>query len=154
MEIWELVARESIRDIVARYNCNGDSGRIGAMMSLFTPDAVLEVPGRDPQVGRDAICHFFTVVAKPDDTTFVPKSLHHHTATHQIDIVDKRSAKGRCYFAVLTQGGLDHWGRYVDEYRYHDGQWKIQNRKVYVDGLTPGGWGEKRLEHENIGTGG
>ena len=58
MEIWELVARESIRDIIARYNCNGDSGRIDAMMSLFTPDAVLEVAGRDPQVGREAIRRF------------------------------------------------------------------------------------------------
>ena len=146
MEIWELVARESIRDIIARYNCNGDSGRIDAMMSLFTPDAVLEVPGREPLVGREAIRHFFTAVARPDDTTFVPKRFHHHTATHQIDIVDKQSAKGRCYFAVLTQDGLDHWGRYVDEYRCHDGQWKIQNRNVYVDGLTPGGWGETRIE--------
>jgi len=27
MEIWELVARESVRDLVQRYNANGDSGR-------------------------------------------------------------------------------------------------------------------------------
>jgi ketosteroid isomerase-like protein len=146
MEIWELVARESIRDIIARYNCNGDSGRIDAMMSLFTPDAVLEVPGREPLVGRDSIQRFFTAVARPDDTTFVLKNLHHHTATHQIDVIDKRSGKGRCYFAVLTQDGLDHWGRYLDEYRYCEDRWKFQHRKVFVDGLTPGGWGETRIE--------
>ena len=27
MEVWELIARESIRDCIARYNANGDSGR-------------------------------------------------------------------------------------------------------------------------------
>ena len=145
METWELVARDSIRDIVARYNCNGDSGRIDEMMSLFTSDATLEVPDREPLVGRDSIYHFFTSVALPDDTTFALKSLHHHTATHQIDIVDEQSARGRSYFAVLTQNGLDHWGRYVDEYRCEGGQWKFQNRKVYVDGRTPGGWGEMRI---------
>ena len=26
MKSWELLARESIRDLVARYNANGDSG--------------------------------------------------------------------------------------------------------------------------------
>jgi ketosteroid isomerase-like protein len=144
METWELVARESIRDIVARYNCNGDSGRIDAMMSLFARDAVLTVPGCDPQVGRDAIRNFFTAVARPEDNSFVLESLHHHTATHQIDIVDKQSAKGRSYFAVYTQKGLDHWGRYVDEYRCYNQQWTIQQRTVHVDGVTKGGWGEIR----------
>ena len=144
MDTWELVVRESIRDIVARYNCNGDSGRIDAMMSLFSPDAVLTVPGRDPQVGHDAIRDFFTAVAEPEDNGFVLQSLHHHTATHQIDVIDKQSAKGRSYFAVYTQKGLDHWGRYIDEYRCCDNHWKIQHRTVYVDGVTPGGWGEMR----------
>ena len=120
METWELVARESIRDIVARYNSNGDGGRIDAMMLLFSPDAVLTVPGCDPQEGCDAIREFFTAVAEPEDNAFVLQSLHHHTATHQIDIVDKQSAKGRSYFTVYTQKGLDHWGRYIDEYRCCD----------------------------------
>ena len=31
MESWELVARESVRDLVARYNANGDSGRFDEM---------------------------------------------------------------------------------------------------------------------------
>ena len=31
----ELVARESIRDLVARYNPNGDSGRFDQVVELF-----------------------------------------------------------------------------------------------------------------------
>jgi hypothetical protein len=141
MESWELVARESIRDIVARYNCNGDSGRIEVVMSLFTHDAVLETPGHAPLTGIDAIREFFTGVAGGEDNSFELELLHHHTATHQIDILDERSATGRCYFAVYTQIGLDHWGRYIDEYRCVGDQWKFQRRVVHVDGFTPGGWG-------------
>ena len=45
MELWELTARESIRDLVARYNANGDTGRFPQVLELFAPDAVMEVPG-------------------------------------------------------------------------------------------------------------
>lgn len=144
MEQWELVARESIRDIVARYNTNGDSGRIADMTSLFSPDAVMEVPDHAPLAGVDAIREFFSRVAGADDNNFALKLLHHHIATHQVDIIDQHAARGRCYFAVYTQLGLDHWGRYLDEYRCLAGQWKFQRRVVHVDGMTPGGWAESR----------
>src|SRR3954464_15685043 len=45
MEQWELVAREAIRDLVARYNANGDSGRIDEVIALFAPHAVLDIMG-------------------------------------------------------------------------------------------------------------
>ena len=45
MEHWELIARESIRDLVARYNANGDSGRFDPMLELFAEDATMELPG-------------------------------------------------------------------------------------------------------------
>ena len=143
METWELIARERIRDIVARYNANGDSGRIDAMMALFAPAAILEVQGRTPLEGHDAIRAFFTGVAGGKRSGFELKSLHHHTATHQIDIIDRQSATGRCYFAVYTQLGLDHWGRYLDEYCCLGEAWRFQRRVVRVDGFTPGGWGER-----------
>ena len=41
MEQWELIARESIRDTVARYNHAGDSGRYDDMIGCFTVDGVL-----------------------------------------------------------------------------------------------------------------
>ena len=62
MEVWELVARESIRDCIARYNANGDSGRIDQMVEVFAPDGIMET-GSGRYVGRDAIHAFMSSVA-------------------------------------------------------------------------------------------
>ena len=43
MRLDDLLAREAIRDLVARYNAYGDSGLFDRMLRLFAPDAVLEV---------------------------------------------------------------------------------------------------------------
>ena len=68
MEVWELTARESIRDLVARYNASGDSGRFDETMALFADDAVVEVvPGRT-YTGCDEIRSLFTGAAKTNAT--------------------------------------------------------------------------------------
>ena len=53
MEPWELIARESVRDLVARYNANGDSGRFDPLLELFAEEAVMELP--DARLRRDAL---------------------------------------------------------------------------------------------------
>lgn len=133
----EAVAREAIRDLVARYNAYGDSGLFDRMMELFAPDAVLEIRGSRNE-GHDEIQAVFTGVA--DRTSAgggVSAYLRHCTATHQIDLVDATTATGRCYFFVLTRVGLDHWGRYLDDYRTVDGEWRFARRRVLVDDISP-----------------
>jgi 3-phenylpropionate/cinnamic acid dioxygenase small subunit len=135
MEIWELEARESIRDIVARYNANGDSGRYDQVVELFAPDAKMTV--RDTEyTGREEIRSIFTGAAAAADWSDHPVYLRHSTATLQIDVIDRDHAKGRCYYSVLTAVGLDHWGRYLDEYVRVDGVWRFSNRKVTLDGRS------------------
>jgi hypothetical protein len=68
--------------------------------------------------------------------------MRHHTATLQIDLIDNTHARGRCYYQVLMHHGLDHWGRYIDEYEMHDGRWRFSRRRVTLDGYVPGGMGE------------
>ena len=63
-------------------------------------------------------------------------------AMHQIDVVNENEARGRCYYAVLTDKGLDHWGRYVDEYRKLEGEWRFWKRVVTVDAGVPDGWSQ------------
>lgn len=133
MEIWQLMAREEIRDLVSRYNANGDTGRLAQVRALFAPDAVLIVQGQRHE-GIEAVMEVFTGA-----TLFSgPSYVRHFTATHQIDLVDEGRATGRCYFAVLTDIGLDHWGRYVDEYRRLDNHWVFASRSVTLDGQVSG----------------
>ena len=63
MEPWELVARESVRDLVARYNANGDSGRFDPLLELFAEDAVMELPNGRHE-GKPAFRAMFTSVAE------------------------------------------------------------------------------------------
>jgi len=145
MEMWELVARESIRDLVARYNASGDSGRFDPMLELFTEDAVLVVPDGTHQ-GRENIRAFFETIAAGNDRRPGVRLIRHFTATHQIDVLDPDAARGRCYYQVLTDEGLDHWGRYVDRYRRAAAGWRFEERRVGIDGWIPGGWAADHLK--------
>jgi hypothetical protein len=135
MELWELLAREGIRDLVTRYNSNGDAGRFPQMIELFAPDAVMEVEERRYS-GRDEILSLFAGTRERVRSAAIPSYVRHCVTTHQIDLEDERDATGRCYFAVLSPVGLDHWGRYVDRYRVVDGAWRFARRRVTVDGRS------------------
>jgi len=137
MEHWELAARESIRDLVARYNANGDTGRFDQVVELFAPDAVMEASAGDPKHGRDEIRTIFTGARDAAGWGDHPVYLRHITGTLQIDVVDEGHAKSRCYYFVITDVGLDHWGRYIDEFKVVDGEWKFANRRVTTDGKNP-----------------
>jgi hypothetical protein len=141
----EAIAREAIRDLVARYNASGDSGRVEQVLELFWPDATMEVGGPEaPRVhtGLDEIGTIFTGAAA---TTFRPTTspapssvfrhhVRHFVATHVIDFADASHATGYAYFQVLMPHGLDHWGRYFDAYESRDGEWRFARRKVVLDG--------------------
>ena len=136
-------AREQIRDLVARYNAYGDSGRFEDLLRLFAPDAQLTV-GSERYIGRDAIEAMFRDAASSARSIAVTR-VRHFVATHQIDLVDEGHARGRCYFQVLTDRGLDHWGRYLDDYAADAGGWRFAIRTVEVEGAVPGGWGAAHL---------
>ncbi len=136
-QVSDLLAREAIRDLVVRYNSYGDSGLFDRMIGLFAPDAVVEING-SAYHGLDEIRRVFSSV--PEDTSGPgdrPAYLRHCTATHQVDLVDETTATGRSYFFVLTSVGLDHWGRYLDEYCVVDGEWRFARRRVLTDALGP-----------------
>jgi hypothetical protein len=137
MEQSEAIARESIRDLVARYNANGDTGRFAQVLELFAPDAVMDIGDDRTYTGFDEIVTIFTGVRDHVSLSAALTYVRHLTATHQIDLVDDSNATGRCYYQVLTSVGLDHWGRYVDEYRVVDGHWRFASRRVTVDGRSP-----------------
>lgn len=138
MELWELSAREEIRDLVATYNLAGDRGRLDDLLALFAPDAALSIDGVD-HVGHDAIRAVFTTATGP-----VPQRVRHFTATLGIEVASPEDATARCYFQVLTPDGLDHWGRYTDRFVRTGGRWLFAHRSVRVEGAVPGGWAATR----------
>ncbi len=147
MEVWELIARESARDLVARYNACGDADELEEMISLFADDAVMDVGPWGRHEGAAAIRAFFEGVRRPsgtDGSAGERRFIRHFTATHRIDVESPVAARGQCYFVVLTSDGVDHWGRYVDRYTQRGGIWYFSQREVFVDGVTPGGWADAR----------
>jgi hypothetical protein len=136
MDLWMVTAREEIRDLVARYNANGDTGRFAQVLELFAPDAVIEAVGQT-FTGPAEIATLFGDVRQRTSTQDRSFYLRHMTATHQIDLIDESSAHGRCYYQVLTAIGLDHWGRYIDRYCVIDGRWRFASRRVTLDGHHP-----------------
>src|SRR3954453_17935601 len=86
---------EAIRDVIARYNLYGDSGRIDEMLELFADDATLTVDGTAYD-GRSAIRELFETAVGP-----VPELIRHHTSTLVIDVA-RDKAVAQCYFQVLT----------------------------------------------------
>lgn len=147
MDMWELEARESIRDLVARYNANGDSGRFDQVLALFADDAVMVLEGPTgpiDYVGHDAIATIFTGTrdrwaddaSVADDHPDASRHVRHHVSTLQIDLENEDRASGYCYYQVVMAHGLDHWGRYFDRYERRDGRWLFTRRKVTREGST------------------
>jgi uncharacterized protein (TIGR02246 family) len=147
MDLWELIARESIRDLVARYNANGDSGRFDQVLALFAPDAVMETDG-EVHVGHEEIRTIFSKAADAARRWPEPVGMRHSTSTLQIDVASRSAASSRCYYQVVTSQGLDHWGRYLDTYCMRDGKWLFAHRREFVDGTVPGSWAEFAMAQE------
>jgi uncharacterized protein (TIGR02246 family) len=142
VELWELVARERIRDLVAHYNLAGDRGWIDDMLDLFDADATMCINGAEHD-GREAIRSVFTTAKGPR-----PELIRHHVSTLKIDVADPDHASARSYFQVLTVRGLDHWGRYTDRFVRREDTWRFSHRSVRVDGATPGGWAAMRTSSD------
>jgi len=138
MNVDELVAREAIRDLIARYNHAGDRGRLDELVRCFADDGAMELEGAPPLVGRAAIHAHLTDVASRLAARTQRATLRHHVASVRILLHDVAHADAYAYFSVFTEIGLDHWGRYVDRVVRSGDEWLFALRKVRVDGASPG----------------
>ncbi len=156
MEVWELIARESIRDRIARWNSNGDAGRMAEMVEVLAPDVEFSIRDGEFMHGRDEVLQSLlgvrdaktpsasTTRTTPATGQYLPPgkqpSIRHFTSTPTIDFESDTRARVRTYYAVLSSFGLDHWGRYLDEFGVVDGEWLITKRTVTTEGVDPDGW--------------
>ncbi|MGN6335404.1 nuclear transport factor 2 family protein [Mycobacterium sp.] len=138
MEMWELVAREQIRDTLARYNWSGDAGRLNALADTFCADGVLEIRGLEPLRGRSEIATFLGgITGKIAIDADVTPIVRHNVANVLFTELAPDRARVDSYFTVLTHMGLDHYGRYRDILVPESDTWLIKHRKVSTDWAAP-----------------
>jgi SnoaL-like domain len=138
VEMWELVAREQIRDTLARYNWSGDAGRVDDLAETFCADGVLEIRALQPLRGRSEIASFLrgvtgNVAANAD----VKPVVRHNIANVLFTGMTAHEAHVSSYFTVVTHIGLDHCGRYRDTLVPDGDTWLIKHRKVSTDWASP-----------------
>ncbi len=138
MEMWELVAREHIRDTLARYNWSGDAGRLDDLADTFCAAGLLEIRGFEPLRGRSEIVAFLGGVSgKISSMGDVKPVVRHNLANVLFTAVTPDQALVSCYFTVVTHIGLDHFGRYRDTLVPIGDTWLIKHRKVSTDWAAP-----------------
>jgi hypothetical protein len=141
MELWELSARERIRDTLARYNWSGDALQLSELAETFCEDGKLELRGRDPVRGRAAIVEFLSgAVASPNaaaEASGVTRIVRHNVTNIRFTEVTPLEGRVACYFTVFTETGLDHYGRYRDIFVPVADDWLISHRFVSTDWSAP-----------------
>jgi SnoaL-like domain len=137
MELWELAARERIRDTLASYNWSGDALRLHDLAQTFCEDGELELRRRESVRGRAAIVEILGgAVAAPNATaqaSGVERIVRHNVSNIRFTELRPGEARVACYFTVFTEIGLDHYGRYRDVFVPVDSDWLIRHRLVSTD---------------------
>ena len=138
MDLSELVARERIRDTLARYNWSGDSLWLDEFVQTFCEDGELQLKGHQPVRGRAAIAEFLAGPAPRHAGISSPTRIVRHNLTN-IRFLELTSDRGRVasYFTVVTEIGLDHCGRYRDTFVPVGDDWLIKHRSVSTDWVAP-----------------
>jgi hypothetical protein len=138
VQMWEMVAREQIRDTLARYNWSGDAGRLDGLAETFCADGVLDIRGVQPLRGRSEILAFLggvtgNIAVSPD----VKHVVRHNLTNVLFTGMTPEQAHVSSYFTVVTHIGLDHFGRYRDTLVPDGDVWLIKHRKVSTDWAAP-----------------
>jgi len=150
MDVWELAARESIRDVIHAYAYAGDRLLVDEMAGVFLPDGVLEIAKEGKQYsGRGEIATRLGLGMGTSSDQARSRAQERHRAAGTVVIrrhlvtnirfeeVSEGDAVVSSYFTVVTHDGLDHFGRYRDSFVSSQGQWFIRHRLVTRDWQRP-----------------
>ena len=157
MTLEELLAREAIRDTMAKYNTSGDRLKVDDYAACFTEDGIIEserAPGDYifRYVGRAAIHAWQSrwLNREPgEDVVHGASFVRHHLSTCKIDITGPTTATARTYWVAWTDIGPDHNGYYVDDFRKVGEEWLIARRRVRRDWSAEGSLFVSAIENTN-----
>lgn len=141
----DLLAREAIRDTMARYTMAGDRLKVDDYAACFTEDGVMEAQHADPDMafryeGRAAIRAWqarWLDAAQAGTRVHAATFARHHLTTSQIDLTGPETASARTYWTAWTDIGPDHAGYYLDSFRKVGDRWLIAHRLVREDWRSP-----------------
>jgi SnoaL-like domain len=137
----QCLAREEIRALLAKYNICGDRADFRGLASVFAVDGVMEsdlVAAR----GREEIATKLASLMAASERREKQQNMRfsrHNLTTSVIEFESEAAARGRTYFMVISDVGLDHAGVYIDEFVKINGQWKINHRLIRIDYCAPEG---------------
>lgn len=137
MEAWELEVRESVRQTLADYTAATDRFDLRALAACFGDQGVLEFTGDGgPLTGRANIEAGLGVAVERPSGRRAPTHVRHHVSSIRFGSVARDRVEVSSYFAVHTDIGLDHWGRYRDVLVPVDGRWLFAHRRISVDAFA------------------
>lgn len=142
MEAWELEVRESVRQTLADYTAATDRFDLRALAACFGDEGVLEFTGgAEPLKGPAAIeAGLGEALARPSEAGQparpLPTHVRHHVSSVRFGAVARDRVEVSSYFAVHTDIGLDHWGRYRDVLVPVNGRWLFSHRRISVDAFA------------------
>jgi len=139
MNIAELLIRESVRQTLADYTAATDRFDLRSLAACFGEDGVLEFTGgAEPLTGPAAIETGLrnAMTKKPDPARQMPTHVRHHVSSIRFGVMDSDRVEVSSYFAVHTDIGLDHWGRYRDVLVPVGGRWVFARRRILVDAFA------------------
>jgi hypothetical protein len=139
MEVWELDIRESVRQTLADYTAATDRFDLRGLAACFAPDGVLEFTGgAQPLTGPAEIAAGLEAAVRkaPAPARPTPTHVRHHVSSIRFGSVARDRVEISSYFAVHTDIGLDHWGRYRDVLVPLDGRWMFAHRRISVDAFA------------------
>jgi SnoaL-like domain len=139
MQMWELVARESVRQTMAEYTAATDRFDLHGIAACFGSEGTLEFTGgAEPLRGPAAIeAGLGAALGAPREPGLRTASfVRHHVASPRFGSVTPDRVEASSYFAVYTDVGVDHWGRYRDVLVPVGQQWLFLSRRIAVDSFS------------------
>ncbi|MFK4105182.1 nuclear transport factor 2 family protein [Streptomyces sp. NPDC019531] len=114
-----------VRAVIGAHTQAQDAGRTDDIVELYTPDAVLELPGMDPIEGHDALRAAFKA--------WEPTRPQLHLVSNTVVTAKGDDEATAASDVAFLQRGDSGWavqlvGHYEDTLRRQDGVWRIHRR--------------------------
>ena len=132
----ELLDREAIRDLPARYCHYVWKGDVEGVVGLFTEDGSMWTS--DPNLpegtqGRENLLRGYAAALGD----MAPRPFVHN---HVVEVQGPDRATGTCYVEIRATREGKRWtgaGWYDDEYVKVGGEWKFRSRRLTMDYMEP-----------------